>query len=61
MRKRVTSQLNIGEEETTTNMKMINREIERFYSELLTTKLSQNQQASFDDNFNDFAHNLEMP
>ena len=43
------------------DLNLINKEIEDFYCDLLTSKLSQSQQTEFYDNFNTFTCNLETP
>ena len=59
--KKVIAQLNIGGDNIITDMKIINEEIENFYCDLLATKLSQDQEANFNNNFEDFTSDLEMP
>ena len=43
------------------DLNLINKEIEDYYCDLLTSKLSQSQQTEFHDNFNTFTCNLETP
>ena len=43
------------------DLNLINKELEDFYYDLLTSKLSQSQQTEFHDNFNTFTCNLEKP
>jgi len=49
--KKVRSQLNGKNRNIISDLNLINTEIEDFYSDLLTSKLSQSQQTEFHDNF----------
>ena len=59
--KKVISQLNGENGKIISDLNLINKEIDDFYCDLLTSKLSQSQQTEFHDNFNTFTCNLERP
>ena len=59
--KKVITQLKDETGKIISDLNLINKEIEDFYCDLLTSKLSQSQQTEFHDNFNTFTCNLEPP
>ena len=60
--KKVIAQLKIENGEIIMDMKEINEELESFCSDLLGTKLPNSYQPTpFDENFNEFIQNLEIP
>lgn len=54
-------QLKIGENAITSDMQEINKEIEKFYSELLETNLTESQQINSEQEFESFTEGLDIP
>lgn len=60
--KKVIAQLKLENGEIITDMKQINKEIESYYNDLFRTKfVNNNQQIDFNEDFNEFVDNLEIP